>query len=56
MKTIANMMIINSQNVKTEHLVISSHHNISFQRRKLCLCQDEFQSSHQHWAAKTAAG
>ena len=37
MKTIANVMIINSQNVKPEHLVISSHHNISFQRRKLCL-------------------
>ena len=30
MKTIANIMIINSQNVKPEHLVISSHHNISF--------------------------
>ena len=39
MKTIANIMIINSQNVKPEHLVISSHHNISFQRRKLCLRQ-----------------
>ena len=38
MKTIANIMIINSQNVKPEHLVISSHHN-SFQRRKLCLRQ-----------------
>ena len=58
MKTIANIMIINSQNVKPEHLyiVISSHHNISFQRRKLCLRQDEFQRSRQHWAAKTAAG
>ena len=56
MKTIANIMIINSQNVKPEHLVICSHHNISFQRRKLCLRQDEFQRSHQHWAAKTAAG
>ena len=35
MKTIANniIMIINSQNVKPEHLVISSHYNISFQRR-----------------------
>ena len=40
MKTIANIMIINSQNVKPEHLVISSHHNISFQR-KLCLHQDD---------------
>ena len=40
MKTIANIMIINSQNVKPEHLVISSHHNISFQR-KLSLRQDE---------------
>ena len=40
MKTIANIMIINSQNVKPEHLVISSHRNISFQR-KLCLRQDE---------------
>ena len=38
MKTIANIMIINSQNVKPEHL--ASHHNISFQR-KLCLRQDE---------------
>ena len=56
MKTIANIMIINSQNVKPEHLVISSHHNISFQRRKLCLHHDEFQRSCQHWAAKTAAG
>ena len=56
MKTIANIMIINSQIVKPEHLVISSHHYISFQRRKLCLRQDEFQRSHQHWAAKTAAG
>jgi len=56
MKTIANIMIINSQNVKPEHLAISSHHNISFQRRKLCLRQDEFQRSRQHWAAKTAAG
>ena len=56
MKTIANIMIINSQNVKPEHLVISSHHNISFQRRKLCLRQDEFQRSRQHWAARTAAG
>ena len=37
MKTIANIMIINSQTVKPEHLVISSQHNISFQRRKLCL-------------------
>ena len=49
-------MIINSQNVKPEHLVTSSHHNISFQRRKLCLRHDEFQRSRQHWAAKTAAG
>ena len=48
-------MIINIQNVKPEHLVISSHH-ISFQRGKLCLRQDEFQRSRQHWAAKTAAG
>ena len=48
MKTIANIMIINSQNVKPEHLVISCHHNINFQRRKLCLHQDEFQRSHQH--------
>ena len=40
MKTIANIMIINSQNVKPENLVISSHHNISFQR-KLSLRQDE---------------
>ena len=55
MKTIANIMIINNQNVKPEHLVISSHHNISFQR-KLRLRQDEFQRSRQHWAAKTAAG
>ena len=53
MKTIANIMIINSQNVKPEHLVTSSHHNISFQRRKLCLRHDEFQRSRQHWAAKT---
>ena len=29
MKTIANIMIINSQNVKPKHLAISSHHNIS---------------------------
>ena len=56
MKTIANIMIINSQNVKPEHLFISSHHNISFQRRKLCLHLDEFQRSRQHWTAKTAAG
>ena len=28
MKTIAK--VINSQNVKSEHLAISSHHNISF--------------------------
>ena len=56
MKTVANIIIINSQNVKREHLVISSHHNISFQRRKFCLRQDEFQRSCQHWAAKTAAG
>ena len=55
MKTIADIMIINSQNVKPEHLVISSHHNISFQRRKLCFRQDEFQRSRQHWAARTAA-
>ena len=55
MKTIANIMIINSQNVKPEHLVISSHHNISFQRRKLCLRQDEFQRIRQHRAAKPAA-
>ena len=54
MKTIANIMI--SQNVKPEHLAISNHHNISFQRRKLCLRQDEFQRSRQQWAAKTAAG
>ena len=26
MKTIANIMIINSQNVKPEHLAISNHH------------------------------
>ena len=58
MKTIANIMISNSQNVKPEHLVISSHHNISFQRRiiKVCLHLDEFQRSRQHWTAKTAAG
>ena len=56
MKTIAYIMIINSQNVKPGHLTISSHHNISFQRRKLCLLQNEFQRSCQHWAAKTAAG
>ena len=55
MKTIANIMIISSQNVKPEHLAISSHHNISFQR-KLCLHLDEFQKSCQHWTAKTAAG
>ena len=55
MKKIANIMIIKSQNVKPKHLAISSHHNISFQR-KLCLHQDQFQRSHQHWAAKTAAG
>ena len=56
MKTIAIMMIINSQNVKPKHLVISSHHNISIQRRKLRIRQDEFQRSRQHWAARTAAG
>ena len=57
MKTIANIMIINSQNVKPEHLAISSHHhNISFQSRKLYLRLDEFQRSRQHWTAKTAAG
>ena len=56
MKTIANIMIIDSQNVKPEHLVISNHHNISFQRTKLCLHQDEFQRSRQHWAPKIAAG
>ena len=56
MKIIANIMIINSQNVKPEHLAISSHHNISFQRRKPCLRLDEFQRSHQHWTAKTATG
>ena len=55
MKTIANIMIINSQNVKPEHLVISNHHNISL-KKKLCLRQDEFQRSRQHWAAKTATG
>ena len=42
MKAIANIMIINSQNVKPKNLAISSHHNISFERRKLCLRQDEF--------------
>ena len=52
MKTIANIMIINSQNVKPENLAISNHHNISFQRRKLCLRQHEFQRSRQHWAAQ----
>ena len=56
MKTIANIMIINSQNVKPEHLAINNHHNISFQTSKLCLRQDEFQRSRQHRAAKTAAG
>ena len=58
MKTIANIMIINSQNVKPcrTSIAISNHHNISFQRRKLCLRQDEFQRSRQHWVAKTAAG
>ena len=56
MKTIAYIMIINSQNIKPEHLAISSHHDISFQEEKLCLRQDEFQRSRQHWAAKTAAG
>ena len=30
MKTIAYIMIINSQNVKPERLAISSQHNISF--------------------------
>ena len=34
MKIIANIMIINSQNVKPEHLVISNHHNISFSKKK----------------------
>ena len=31
MKTIANIMIINSQNVKPEHLTSSSHHNMTIQ-------------------------
>ena len=70
MKTIANIMIINSQNVKPEHQrktpkknatpkkngkkrsgharLAVMHHNISYQRRKLCLRQDEFQRSCQH--------
>ena len=35
MKTIANIMIINSQNVKPEHLAISNHHNImQFSKKK----------------------
>ena len=34
MKTIANIMIINSQNVKPEHLVISSHHITSVFKEK----------------------
>ena len=56
MKTIANIIIINSQNVKLEHLHVSSHHNISFQRIKLCLHLDdrEFHRSRQHWTAKAA--
>ena len=39
MKTIANIMIINSQNVKPEHLVISSHHNIMQFSKKKTLSQ-----------------
>ena len=54
MKTIANIIIIKSKcQLRTS---VSSHHNISFQRRKLCLCLDEIHKSHQNWTAKTATG
>ena len=55
MKTIANVIIINSQNVKSEHLsavIITS----VFKQEKLYLHLDEFHRSHQHWTAKTATG
>ena len=55
MKKIANIIIINNQNVKSEHLAAVTV-TYSFQRRKLCLCLDEFHRSHQHWTAKTATG
>ena len=56
MKTVANIIIISSQNIKSEHLSACSHHNISFQRGKLCLRLDKFHRSCQYWTAKTATG
>ena len=58
MKTIANIIIINRSKCQIRTSV-SSHHNISFQRTKLCLRLDEFHRSRQqsqHWTAKSATG
>ena len=51
LKTIANIIIINRQNVNSEHLLAV----IKFQRRKCCLRLDEFhlKVTSEHWTAKT---
>ena len=58
MKTIANIMIINSQNVKPEHLVIIVVIITSVFKEEnfVSATMSSVQRSCQHWAAKTAAG
>ena len=49
MKTTANIITINSQSVKSEH--VSSH-----VKEESCVRLDEFHRSGHYWAAKTATG
>ena len=52
MKTIANIIIINSQNVELEHLLAVIITSV-FKEES---CLDELHKSHQHWTAKTVNG
>ena len=57
MKTIAKIIIINSQNVKSEHLLAVIIRSVS--KKKTLSPLDEFHRSRQqskHWTAKSATG
>ena len=55
MKTIANIIIINSQNVKSEHPLAAIITPV-FKEESSCLRLDELCRSRQHWPAKAATG
>ena len=53
MKTIASIIIFNSQNVKSEHLLAVIIISVL---KEESLRMDEFHRSRQYWTAKTATG